>query len=272
MCRMLSEGLAEQIDPYQGLPVLQWAAYDDPGWDFDTFGMALAERGGRSLEIGVGAGRLLRRFLAAGLDVEGVDAAPEMLAACREKALADGLEPVLYQQAMQDLDLPGLYNTIYVPCGTVAVLASHEQLLEALRAIRRHLLPGGALVFNTEPLEQDFTHGGIPTQLPESWVPHVQITVRDGESLEVERRTAEANAVEQTWREERRYTLRRSDGSVVQGPDVHATTLRWSTVAEMRLLLAASGYVDVSVTTLDLTTPYGPGYDGPVLFTALQPS
>ena len=39
-------------------------------------------------------------YLQAGLDVEGADSSPEMLAICRRKAAEAGLSPVLYQQPM----------------------------------------------------------------------------------------------------------------------------------------------------------------------------
>lgn len=158
---------SEQVEPYRGLPVLQWQAYDEPGWDYPVFGRVLREGAGVGLELGVGAGRLLRRYLRDGLNVEGVDAAPEMLRSCRSRAAAEGLSPVLYEQAMQEFDLPRRYTTVYVPCGSLAVLPDQEQLLLVLRRIHAHLLNDGRLVFNLEPVDHDYSGGGVPTRTPQ---------------------------------------------------------------------------------------------------------
>jgi cyclopropane fatty-acyl-phospholipid synthase-like methyltransferase len=58
------------------------------------------------LDIGCGTGRLLLDYLAQGIDVDGVDNSPEMLARCRAKAQALGLTPRLYEQSMETLALP----------------------------------------------------------------------------------------------------------------------------------------------------------------------
>ncbi|MBD2534993.1 class I SAM-dependent methyltransferase [Nostoc flagelliforme FACHB-838] len=47
----------------------------------------LSKIGGRILEVMVGTGRLLIPLLEAGLNVEGIDASPDMLACCRKHSL-----------------------------------------------------------------------------------------------------------------------------------------------------------------------------------------
>jgi len=53
-------------------------------------------------------------FLSDGLAVEGLDASAEMLAICRSKAAQVGVTPTLYQQPMQDVDLPTRYRTVFI--------------------------------------------------------------------------------------------------------------------------------------------------------------
>jgi ubiquinone/menaquinone biosynthesis C-methylase UbiE len=109
----------------------------------------IINQGGTALDVGCGTGRLLLRYLQEGLDVEGVDTSADMLSICREKAAARGLDaPVLYQQAMQDLDVPGKYRTIYIPCGTFCLLIDRAQAFEALNRFHACLEPEGVLVFN----------------------------------------------------------------------------------------------------------------------------
>jgi ubiquinone/menaquinone biosynthesis C-methylase UbiE len=79
----------------------------------------LIERYGQpALDAGCGTGRLLLPYLRAGLDVDGSDISPDMLALCREKAEREGLSPGLYVQAMHELGLPRTYRTIFV-CGSL---------------------------------------------------------------------------------------------------------------------------------------------------------
>ena len=89
---------------------------DTSQWPDRAFYREVISRYGEpALDVGCGTGRLLLDYLAAGLDVEGVDNSPEMLALCLEKAEALGLKPVVYEQTMETLHLPRHYRTIFVP-------------------------------------------------------------------------------------------------------------------------------------------------------------
>ncbi len=62
-------------------------------------------------------GSAARAVPACGLDVDGCDISPDMLALASERAVREGLDPPnLYAQAMHELDLPRRYRTIIV-CG-----------------------------------------------------------------------------------------------------------------------------------------------------------
>src|SRR6266496_5308279 len=63
------------------------------------------------LDVGCGTGRLLLDYLAQGIDIDGVDNSPEMLAICRHKANALGLAPTLYEHYLETLSLPRQYRT-----------------------------------------------------------------------------------------------------------------------------------------------------------------
>ena len=124
----------DEVDLYSGLAALHWSAYDDPTWDHDFYKRVVEQAGGLALDVACGAGRLLRRYLQAGLAVEGVDSSADMLAVCRQKAEADGLSPVLYCQPMQALDLPKRYACIYVPCGSFTCVIGQENALRRCAA------------------------------------------------------------------------------------------------------------------------------------------
>jgi len=57
----------------------------------------VATTGQPALDVGCGTGRLLLDFLASGMDIDGVDNSPEILALCCETAQQRGLEPRLYE-------------------------------------------------------------------------------------------------------------------------------------------------------------------------------
>ena len=119
--------------------------HKDPLPDFEFYKARIEEDGRAALEVASGTGRLLLRYLEAGLDVEGLDASPDMLAICRRKAEEKGLAPVLHETLMQEMDLGKRYGTIFVPFRTFMILTNREVVFEALRRFREHLEEGGRL-------------------------------------------------------------------------------------------------------------------------------
>ena len=89
-------------------------------------------------------------YLHAGIDVDGCDISPDMLALARERAVREGLDPPnLYAQAMHELELPRTYRTIVV-CGAFGLGGERDHDVEALRRLFEHLEPGGTLVLDNE--------------------------------------------------------------------------------------------------------------------------
>lgn len=70
------------------------------------------------LDVGCGTGRLLLDYLQQGIDIDGVNNSPEMLAIFQYKADELKLEPKLYEQYLENLELPRKYQTILVPSST----------------------------------------------------------------------------------------------------------------------------------------------------------
>ena len=118
----------------------------EPFWDQAFFFNRINLNGGPALELACGTGRLLVPFLRDGLNVEGTDASPEMLAICERKAAAAGVTPVLHQQVMQELAVPRRFRTIYVPAHSFQILAERAEAIQVLVRSREHLMPGGELI------------------------------------------------------------------------------------------------------------------------------
>ena len=129
---------------YLGLKASSWDLLrgDTSGWPDRAFYREVIERSGEPvLDIGCATGRLLLDYAAGGTRIDGVDASPEMLALCRERADRLGLKPGLFQQWMHELDLPGRYATILVPSSSFQLLTDSADAEQALQRFRDHLEP-----------------------------------------------------------------------------------------------------------------------------------
>ncbi|HEU4323264.1 MAG TPA: class I SAM-dependent methyltransferase [Roseiflexaceae bacterium] len=255
----------DEAELYSGLAILHWANYTDPGWDHDYYQRAIERNGGVALDIGCGSGRLLRSYLRAGLNVEGADISADMLDACHSLAAEEGLTPVLHHQAMQQLDLPGRYNTIYIPCGTFVCVMDREEALEALRRFHRHLAPGGELVFNIFNPDYDYS-GATRHELPQPWQPWVRYPQRDGRMLVVERRLTAIEPIEQYEAEERRFRL--FNGEELVSEEIRAGQSRWYFKHEVLLMLRLAGFNDVRVTGDYTDEAFGPQHTRTMVFSA----
>ena len=148
---------------YRGLMAATWDLFrgDTSDWDDKFFYRDVIDRCGEpALDIGCATGRLILDYLADGVDVDGVDISPEMLAICREKARARGLTPNLYEQSMESLDLPRAYRTIIVSSSSFQLVTDVDAAARAMQRFHDHLESSGALVMPFMALWQE----GDPTQ------------------------------------------------------------------------------------------------------------
>jgi ubiquinone/menaquinone biosynthesis C-methylase UbiE len=133
---------------YSGLMAEAWDLLrgDTSNWPDRAFFLDLiGERGQPVLDVGCGTGRLLVDYASHGIDIDGADNSPEMLALCREKAEALNLQPTLFEQRMEALELPRKYQTIIVPSSSIQLLIEPAAVQEAFHRFYDHLLPGGTL-------------------------------------------------------------------------------------------------------------------------------
>jgi len=201
---------------HYGLVAQWWAEFSYEGQEIAYY-QKLIERCGRpALDVACGTGRLLLRYLRAGLDVDGCDISPDMLALCRAKAEREGLSPRLYRQAMHELDLPRIYKTIFI-CESFGIGGDRRQDLEALRRCYQHLAPGGVLALDNylsygNANEWQYWVNDKRRQLPEAWpLPGERERAADGTEYELRMRLADVDPLEQVvtlqvrveqWRQE----------------------------------------------------------------------
>ena len=151
---------------------------DTSDWPDRRFYLQLLERTGNPvLDVACGTGRLLLDFLDHGYDVDGIDVSPEMLEICEDKAEARGISIDVYEQAMEDLDLPREFGTIIVASSAFQLIVDRRAAAEAMRRFHEHLRPGGALAMPFMTLWQG---NDPPTQMPDSWTASIEVVRSDG--------------------------------------------------------------------------------------------
>jgi SAM-dependent methyltransferase len=236
---------------HYGLIARSWAEFNQPEPTELAYYQGIIARDGQpALDLGCGTGRLLLPLLQAGLDVDGCDISPDMLAYCREQAARDGLAPRLYQQAMHELDLPRTYRTIFI-CDSFGLGGQRQHDAEALRRCHRHLAPGGVLVFS---LELPYSNAGnwanwLPEERrhnPRPWpASGERRRLADGDELELRVRLVDLDPLEQQTTIQMRAALWR-DGQRMLEEEHTMVSIRYLR-NEVLLLLAQAGFGEVTV-------------------------
>lgn len=100
--------------------------------------------GGRTLELGIGTGRIALPLQRLGVAVHGVDASAAMLARLRAKPGGADLPVTLGDFA--DVPVEGHFDLIYVLFNTFYALLTQETQVRCFQNVARHLSPAGVFV------------------------------------------------------------------------------------------------------------------------------
>jgi SAM-dependent methyltransferase len=114
----------------------------------ERFYLQESRKGGPVLELGCGSGRLTIPIAQSGVDITGADLSPTMLATARAKAAAAGAKIEFIAANMCDFNLPKHFSLIFIAGNTLQHLLASGDLSRCFSCVRRHLLPGGRLVFD----------------------------------------------------------------------------------------------------------------------------
>jgi SAM-dependent methyltransferase len=191
--------------------------------------------GGPVLEVGCGNGHVLVPLREAGIDIDGLDLDAAMLADAARKLAARGLTTRLTRGDMRDFTLPRRYALVIIPFNTFLHNVTTADQLATLRGCRRHLVPGGALMFDVfSPDVHRLLDAGRERMAFEHPHPAGRGTLRVFD-------VATTDAVEQVRDFRRRVEVRDEDGGLIERHDL-AFRLRYVWKNEMELLLRTAGF------------------------------
>jgi 2-polyprenyl-3-methyl-5-hydroxy-6-metoxy-1,4-benzoquinol methylase len=125
--------------------------------DVDLIVSLAREFGGPVLELGCGSGRITVPLASSGIEVVAVDRNPWMLSNLRRKfesTVADvGARVQVVETDICDFDLDAQFPFIIAPYNVLCYLLDPAQLRLCLRAVHRHLKPGGHFFCQVEPVQ-----------------------------------------------------------------------------------------------------------------------
>ena len=232
--------MPEQAYDYRGLIVTYWDLLrgDTSKWSSRPYFLQIIRESGEpALDVACGTGRLLLDYMQEGVDIDGVDISPEMIDMTREKAAVLGLDPSLYVQPMQALNIPRRYRTIIVPSSSFLHLTEIDDARQALVCFYDHLRPGGQLAMSMRVMD--------PNPVEVDWEIDSEVE-RPSDGALVRRwfrcRYDVARRVQHT---EDRYEIIK-DGAIVRSENyVSSPSLTWYTVDEALGLLREAGFDEV---------------------------
>jgi len=191
---------------------------------------------GPVLELGCGTGRPLLRWLAAGMDIEGIDSSADMLAILRAHAVERGLDPTLHHGSFAPLTLDRTYAAIVCVAGSFTLIDNRDRAGEALASYLQHLRPGGVVALTLVVPRDNFGE-----EL--TWRLRRTGTRPDGTTYLVHEaiRCDQEQRLQVTYNRMETFT---ADGQLVGG-DLRRFHLLWWERDEFSALLRSVGFVDV---------------------------
>jgi SAM-dependent methyltransferase len=236
---------------HHGLVARDWGEFStDMGKEGLYFKKLIETFGQPALDLGCGSGRLLIPFLNVGIDVDGCEYSKDMLSQCQERAAREGLTPLLYQQALHELDLPRRYKTIFA-CGVIGLGGERQLTMQGIQRCYEHLRPGGVFAFDFTPRWNDppaylsrlpENRHSLPEQWPES---SERKRLADGTELEIAARTVAVNPLEET--QTRQLRARLWHNGILLEEQIQTQRYEEYGMNELILMLERAGFNDIQI-------------------------
>ncbi len=106
-------------------------------------------RGGTALEFAIGTGRIAIPLAARGVEVDGIDLSPDMVARLRDKAGGDAFDVIVGD--MTNATTGRAYSLVYLVFNTVYNILTQDGQVACFRNAARHLEDNGVFVIEAAP-------------------------------------------------------------------------------------------------------------------------
>lgn len=228
----------------------------------------IKEAKGKILEAACGTGRILLHYLKNKFDIEGFDNSEAMLKILREKARKEGLDPTVYCQSMESLNLQNRYALIIIPLFSIQLIEKWENVLLSLQNFFNHLEEGGKFF-----LTLTFPNVVIDKRKQKQDFKKVQDTVKiDGGTAASGTRlfiASEQDLYNQIIKTHYRAEVWKQ-GRIIK-KDQFSRILRWFSPKEMEMLLEKAGFSKIKMSG-DAPDDKGPYQVGTFInFEAIKP-
>lgn len=214
----------ENYDPVMSFGEVDARSYDDHARGDEEAAVAfLAQHAGEgpALELAIGTGRIALPLTARGVQVDGIDLSPAMVARLREKPGGDRL--VVTMGDFSEVSVPGSYRLIYIVYNTIYNLLTQDEQVRCFENVAKHLTPDGRFV----------VEAAVATHLTR---------LRDGQYVD-----AESVGVDEVWLDVGRFdpVSQRLDETHVRltsdGVRLHPIVTRYIWPAELDLMARIAG-------------------------------
>jgi SAM-dependent methyltransferase len=222
---------------------------------------------GPVLEVGCGTGRVLIPTARAGVEIVGLDLSPYMLDVCRAN-LAQEPPDVrarvqLVEGDMRDFALGRAFALATIPFRPFQHLTTAEDQMACLRAIHRHLAPGGRLILDL--FNPSIPYLAAPERL-EEWEDVPAFTMPDGRRVCRRARITRRDYFNQIQDIELIYYVTHRDGR--RERLVHSFPMRYLFRFEAEHLLVRCGFAVEALYADYDRAPYESKYPGELIFVA----
>ena len=227
----------DDLDPkffYTGLVASVFSALKAVTPDAEPYARFIGLSGEPALELGCGEGDVLIELRRRGLDVDGLDSSPDMLERCRARAADAGVDVTLYDQPIEEMDIPRRYRSIFLAGATFNLLPTDELAEHALSRMRAHLEGGGLCLV---PLM-------LPDPISESELGVPREAVSGDTTMRVRTLSQDWNAEARLHTVVLRYELSSGEKhTVVERPWI----LHWHSQEQFAVLAAKAGFTVAAV-------------------------
>ncbi|MCH4169588.1 MAG: class I SAM-dependent methyltransferase [Lactobacillus sp.] len=190
---------------------------------------------GKILEPAVGNGRIMIPLLEKGLTVDGFDYSEDMLQLAVANCQSRGLTPNLSKLDMTDFAIAQVYDAIIIPTGSFLLLDQLMKAKAALNCFYAHLAENGRLIVDLF----------LPEAAQKGFINKRTFVTGPDELITLEETLVATDAIQQVNTYHNRYEQWQS--GALLATELELFPLKWYGVEEFRLLLAATGFTEITI-------------------------